>query len=85
MAGNVPLVGFHDLLCVLAAGHKAQIKLSSKDDILLPYLIKLLAEISPEMAASIETTERLAGFDAVIATGGNNTSRYFELYAEHRL
>ena len=80
MAGNLPLVGFHDLLCVLAVGQIASVKLSSKDEIMLPHLVKVLETVSPEMAARVEFAERLSGFDAVIATGGNNTGRYFEQY-----
>ena len=80
MAGNIPLVGFHDLLCVFAAGHRAQIKLSEKDAYLLPYLLKLLADIAPESAGYFEIVPQLKGFDAVIATRSNNTARYFESY-----
>ncbi len=80
MAGNIPLVGFHDLVCTFAAGHKAQIKLSEKDRYLLPYLLKLLKEIAPASEAYFEIVEKLNGFDAVIATGSNNTARYFEAY-----
>jgi hypothetical protein len=80
MAGNLPLVGFHDLLCVFAAGHKAKIKLSDKDPYLLPYLLKLLEKIDPATAAYFEIVERLKDIDAVIATGSNNSARYFEAY-----
>ena len=80
MAGNLPLVGFHDLLCVLAAGHQAIIKCSDKDAVLLPWLTSEWIRIAPELSASIQYTERLEGFDAVIATGSNNSSRYFEYY-----
>ena len=80
MAGNIPLVGFHDLLCVFVSGHKALIKLSEKDQFLLPYLLKLLFQIHPETESYFEITERLQGFDAVIATGSNNSARYFETY-----
>ena len=80
MAGNIPLVGFHDLVCTFAAGHKAQIKLSDKDKFLLPYLLKLLREIAPDTEPYFEIVEKLNGFDAVIATGSNNTARYFEAY-----
>ncbi len=80
MAGNIPLVGFHDLLCVFVAGHKAQIKLSEKDKYLLPYLLELLARFNPDTAASFETVGKLKNFDAVIATGSNNSARYFEAY-----
>jgi len=80
MAGNIPLVGFHDLVCTFVAGHKAIIKLSEKDQYLLPYLLKLMEKINPAPAAYFEIVERLKGFDAVIATGSNNTARYFEAY-----
>lgn len=80
MAGNIPLVGFHDLLCVLLSGHHAKIKLSSSDSILLPYLIKKLIDLEPEFDASIRFDERLNLVDAVIATGSDNTARYFEYY-----
>lgn len=81
LAGNIPLVGFHDLLCVLVAGHEVQVKLSSQDKRLLPYLIDLLSEVNTTWADRVSfTEERLEDFDAVIATGSNNTSRYFEYY-----
>ncbi len=80
MAGNIPLVGFHDLLCVLIAGHKAKIKLSSQDEVLMKYIIQQLTEINPEVANSIEITERLKDIDAVIATGSDNSARYFKHY-----
>ncbi|MCO4294178.1 acyl-CoA reductase [Solitalea sp. MAHUQ-68] len=80
LAGNIPLVGFHDVLCVLVAGHKAQLKLSSNDNKLIPHILKKLVEIEPAYAESFEFVERLNGFDAVIATGSNNSSRYFEYY-----
>jgi Acyl-CoA reductase (LuxC) len=81
LAGNIPLVGFHDILCVFMAGHKAVIKLSDKDPFLLPMLLGFLNEIDDRTAAYFSTTtERLSGFDAVIATGSNNSARYFEAY-----
>lgn len=80
MAGNLPLVGFHDVLCVFVAGHKCKIKLSEKDPYLLPYLLKLLAKIDPAAEAYFEIVERLQEMDAVIATGSNNSARYFEAY-----
>ncbi|MCC7533989.1 MAG: acyl-CoA reductase [Bacteroidia bacterium] len=82
MAGNIPLVGLHDLLAVLAAGHKALIKLSSDDTVLMKWIINALVSISPELISRIEITdERLPkNFDAVIATGSNNTNRYFSYY-----
>lgn len=80
LAGNIPLVGFHDLLCIFAAGHKAQIKVSSKDTVLINYVIMLLNQIDPQTTDYWQVTERLHDFDAVIATGSNNSSRYFEYY-----
>jgi hypothetical protein len=80
MAGNIPLVGFHDFLSVLIAGHVAVIKLSSKDTVLLRWLIGLLLEIAPAFKDQIDIAERLQNFDAVIATGSDNSSRYFEYY-----
>jgi hypothetical protein len=80
MAGNVPLVGFHDLLMVLLAGHHAIVKQSSKDERLLLAVLQFLEDIEPELANQVTIVDRLTGFDAVIATGSNNTSRYFEYY-----
>jgi hypothetical protein len=80
LAGNIPMVGFHDVLCVLTAGHTALIKLSSQDQKLIPYLLQKLTELEPEFSDQFEFIERLEGFDAVIATGSNNSSRYFEYY-----
>jgi len=80
LAGNIPLVGFHDILCVLASGNKALIKLSSQDKQLIPYILSKLSEIEPAFKEQFEFIERLKDFDAVIATGSNNTSRYFEYY-----
>lgn len=80
LAGNIPLVGFHDVMCTLAAGHKAKIKFSSQDSRLITYLLKKLSGIDAELAGRYVITERLENFDAVIATGSNNTSRYFEYY-----
>jgi hypothetical protein len=80
MAGNIPLVGFHDLLCVLISGHIAKIKLSSQDDELLPFLVDLLVNVDDRWKKSILFTERLNNVDAVIATGSDNSARYFEQY-----
>lgn len=81
LAGNIPLVGFHDFISVLITGHKALVKTSSNDQQLLPFLAKYLIKVNPELEERIEfTEERLTGFDAVIATGSNNTARYFEYY-----
>jgi len=80
MAGNIPGVGFHDLLCTLIAGHKPKIKLGSSDNILLPWLVKELKTLSPELAEVISFEERLGGMDAYIATGSDNSARYFNYY-----
>ncbi len=81
MAGNIPLVGFHDLLSVLITGNKALVKLSSNDKLLLPLLTDYLLHIESSLSDKINFTEdRLENFDAVIATGSNNTARYFEYY-----
>ncbi|MFT4015751.1 MAG: acyl-CoA reductase [Agriterribacter sp.] len=80
MAGNVPLVGFHDFLCVFAAGHKQTIKLSAKDNILLKHLTDKLVQFESNAKETIEYREILKGCDAYIATGSNNSARYFEYY-----
>ena len=84
MAGNIPMVGFHDMLCVLISGHQFIGKLSSKDNRLLDFIARLLGEIQPEFKSLISfRNERLNGkqdFDAIIATGSNNSARYFEAY-----
>ena len=80
MAGNIPLVGFHDLLSTLIAGHTAVVKLSSKDTILMKYVIESLIEINPAFEKLIIQQEQLKNCDAYIATGSNNTGRYFEQY-----
>ncbi|WP_369764673.1 acyl-CoA reductase [Flavobacterium sp. WC2429] len=81
LAGNIPLVGFHDFLTVLMTGHNVLIKTSSNDQHLLPFLAKYIIAIEPEFAEKITFVEgKLENFDAVIATGSNNTARYFEYY-----
>ena len=81
MAGNIPLVGFHDFMCVLLAGHAVLGKLSSNDKVLLPFLSNYLIAVEPLFEEKIElTTEKLTNFDAVIATGSDNTALYFEHY-----
>ena len=80
LAGNIPLVGFHDVLSVFATGHRAVVKLSDKDPYLLPYLIRLLERFDPRAADYFTIVEKLSDFDAVIATGSNNSARYFEAY-----
>ncbi|MBF4463803.1 acyl-CoA reductase [Flavobacterium sp. LC2016-12] len=81
LAGNIPLVGFHDFLSVLMTGNKALIKTSSNDQHLLPFLAKYLIAVDENLKERITFVEgKLENFDAVIATGSNNTSRYFEYY-----
>jgi hypothetical protein len=78
MAGNIPMVGFHDLLCIFITGHIAKIKLSSKDEVLLQHIVSLLKEWEPEVADLISIADNLKGCDAYIATGSNNSGRYFD-------
>ncbi|QOI97921.1 MAG: acyl-CoA reductase [Flammeovirgaceae bacterium] len=81
MAGNIPLVGFHDFLCVLISGHSITAKLSSKDVVLMQYVTRQLIEIEPQFGQRILlTSEPLKKIDAVIATGSDNSARYFEYY-----
>lgn len=80
MAGNIPLVGFHDFLCGFVTGHILHIKLSSKDDVLLRHLVEKLTEWEPAVAEQVVFADNLKGCDAYIATGSNNTARYFEQY-----
>jgi hypothetical protein len=81
MAGNIPLVGFHDFLSVLISGHSVIVKQSTSDKHLLPFLAKYLEHVEDGFKGKITfTEEKLSNFDAVIATGSNNTARYFEYY-----
>ncbi|WP_375239515.1 acyl-CoA reductase [Aurantibacter sp.] len=81
MAGNIPLVGFHDFLCVLLSGHNVLVKQSSNDKQLLPFLAKYLEYVENGFKGKVNfTEEKLENFDAVIATGSNNTARYFDYY-----
>jgi hypothetical protein len=80
MAGNIPLVGFHDFLCVFISGKKMKIKPSSKDEILIKHSIEKLTEWNGETASVIAVAETLKNCDAYIATGSNNSSRYFDYY-----
>ena len=82
MAGNIPLVGLHDLICVLLSGHHALVKLSSDDKILPKFIVAALLQIEPAFADRITllNDEKLEKYDAVIATGSNNSNRYFEHY-----
>ena len=81
LAGNIPLVGFHDFLSVLISGHDVLVKTSSNDQHLLKFLVNYLIAVEPKLNSKITFVEgKLEGFDAVIATGSNNTARYFEYY-----
>jgi len=80
MAGNIPLVGFHDFLCVLICGDIVQIKLSSKDALLMRYFADTLIDTEPYFKNKIVFADKLKNFDAIIATGSDNTSRYFDYY-----
>jgi hypothetical protein len=80
MAGNIPLVGFHDFLCVFICGHKQTIKLSGKDNVLLKHLVQKLYSWEEKLDDRISFAEMLKGCDAYIATGSNNTARYFDYY-----
>lgn len=80
MAGNIPLVGFHDFLCVFISGHKSLIKTSSKDSVLIKHLAEKLVSYDKEVEDRVQFSEMLKGCDAYIATGSNNSGRYFEYY-----
>ena len=80
MAGNIPLVGFHDFLTVFISGHQQTIKLSSKDDLLLKHIVEKLMEWKPALKDLIIFADMLKGCDAYIATGSNNSARYFDYY-----
>lgn len=80
MAGNIPLVGFHDLLCVLLSGHTLLAKLSASDTFLMHWMANELLQIEPRFADSLHFVDRLNDADATIATGSDNTARYFDYY-----
>ena len=80
MAGNIPLVGFHDFLCVFISGHKQNIKLSQKDNVLMAHIIDKMIEWDDEVGRVVQVSELLKNCDAYIATGSNNSSRYFKYY-----
>lgn len=84
LAGNIPLVGFHDVMSVVLSNHIPVIKLSSKDKYMIPFLLKKWNEFSNENVV-FEFVEKLENFDAVIATGSNNTARYLEYYFKNHL
>lgn len=80
LAGNIPMVGFHDVLCVLCSGNHALIKSSSQDSRLIKHVLEMLTSIEPGFKERYTFVDRLEKFDAIIATGSTNTSRYFEYY-----
>lgn len=80
MAGNLPLVGFHDLLTVFMSGHRAQVKMSDKDPYLLPAILRALKIIDERTTGYFDVVNNLQDFEAVIATGSNNSARYFKAY-----
>lgn len=85
MAGNIPLVGFHDFLAALISGNRVLVKCSSSDNILLPFIANFLMHIEPGLTSEIAFSEdRLTKYDVVIATGSNNTARYFAHYFGHK-
>ncbi len=80
MAGNIPLVGFHDFLCTFISGHRQTIKPSSKDEVLISHLVQYLHTLDASTKDLVSFSERLKGCDAYIATGSNNSARYFDYY-----
>lgn len=79
-AGNIPAVGFHDFLTVYLSGHRGQIKLSSKDPYVFPAMLDIMKKVDPLLPSRIQIVDQLRDFEAVIATGSDNTNRYFEKY-----
>jgi hypothetical protein len=80
MAGNIPLVGFHDFLCTFLSGHRQTIKLSSRDAVMLPHLVNKMIFWDAEVESLVSFSQILKGCDAYIATGSDNSSRYFDYY-----
>jgi hypothetical protein len=80
MAGNIPLVGFHDFLSIFLSGHRQVIKPSSRDAGLIRHLVQQLVSFDPAVSLFVSFAERLNGLDAYIATGSNNSARYFDYY-----
>ena len=83
-AGNIPCAAFHDFFCILASGNKYMGKLSKQDSLLLPFIAKLLLKINPKFKNKIVFTNELSQYDKVIATGSDNSSRYFEYYFKEK-
>lgn len=83
-AGNIPLVGFHDVMCVLLTGHHLMIKMSSKDGVLMRFVLDELFRIAPDFKSQVTFVDRLNEADAFIATGSDNSARYFEYYFKNK-
>ncbi|MCE2790292.1 MAG: acyl-CoA reductase [Saprospiraceae bacterium] len=83
LAGNIPLVGFHDVLCCYLAGHHAIMKYSEKDSILIPFLLDQLTSQRPQAAPYFTKVDKISGYDAAIVTGSDNTARHFSYYFQH--
>ena len=84
LAGNIPLVGLHDVLSVIISGHKACVKYSSQDAVLMKAALQTLIDLEPELKSQLAEVDRLNDIEAVIATGSDNTARYFKHYfAKH--
>jgi len=83
LAGNIPLVGLHDVLSVIVSGHRIRLKLSSNDSVLMKFVIDTLVEGSNDLKSRIELTPDMKGIEAIIATGSSNTSRHFDYYFAH--
>lgn len=83
MAGNIPLVGLHDLICGIICGYRVRIKASSDDEVLIQFLVASWIEANPELSHRITFSDNFKGLDAAIATGSNNSGRYFEYYFRH--
>jgi hypothetical protein len=79
-AGNIPMVAFHDILCILISGNALQLKLSEKDKFLLPHLLDKLVEFEPDFRNKISIQQKLEKFDAIIATGSNQAAKHFTYY-----
>ena len=83
MAGNIPLVGLHDFICGYLLGFDLQLKLSTKDSVLMTYFLETLSQFDKRLNEKIKVVDTLTHLDAMIATGSNNTHRYFEYYFRH--
>lgn len=84
LAGNIPMVGIHDIICVLVSGHSAEIKLSTQDAVLIPKVLDILIQIDGRFSKQVHFMQKLTGADAFIATGSDNSSRYFDYYFSHK-